>query len=183
MWRIRHRVTRAPTGPGEVWRITATCQSISSFVEFTHPSARHALKPMSRRDGNPRHIQLEKGLSFDSLKWPSLVGLGIPIGQPGRKIGLGRPYDAVVHDAVVFQPLQQHGVELCRPCDLADREPGETAEQVVTARIQKCGVLTKAGDEVFDVLGQADATVGNAREDSLRAFVFPEPRKVASRLS
>ena len=53
----------------------------------------------------------------------------VPIRQPGHEVGLRRPDGAVVHAAMIFQPLQQHGVEAGRADHLADRKAGKAVEQ------------------------------------------------------
>ena len=76
-----------------------------------------------------RHIQFNERGAFGALQWPGKIVVLVPIRQPGDKVRLRGPDDAIVHDSMISQTLQEHVVESRGSNDLADGKSGKTAEQ------------------------------------------------------
>ena len=93
----------------------------------------------------------------------------LPIRQPGEEVRLRRPRHAVIHAAMVFQPLQQHVVEPRRANDLADRKAGKPVEQpaligVPALRQQEPGVVLEARDEIVDMVAELGVAAVDMRQ-------------------
>ena len=121
------------------------------------------LLPVARAD-EMRHIELNERGTFGSVQRPDRIRAAIPVRQPGDEIRLRGPGCAIVHVPVIFETLQQHGIEPGGTDNPAHGQARKSGEQIFPAFIselpqQEACVILKAGHKFLDKIAKRGAVV------------------------
>jgi len=125
------------------------------------------------------NVKRQKRGSFRALDRPKRIVGCVPIGEARYEVRLRRPRHSVIHRFVIFQTLEQHGVEPRSPNDLSDSKAGKAVEQRSALSLfqNKSRIGVKARNQFLNVVGKFRVTSIHVRQVGIvRGNVFPARR-------
>ena len=129
-----------------------------------------------------RNVQCKQSGPLGPLNWPKDIDVPIPFGQSGDEVRLRRPYDSIVHCPIIFQALEQHGIEARSTNDLANRKAGKACKYITRLWIlaslqQEFGVVLEARNKIIDMISKLGIAAIDVRQIRIDIAGFLRPRR------